>query len=94
MFTDIVGRDIGFTRKKMSCILVYNEGKNPLPEERDNGRQVSNSRESIAKYFIESKAKKKFIRFDMERFERLYFKDVYTYTKDAFESKFVLKFSS
>jgi len=92
IFTDIVGSGVSFTRNKMSYILVYNEGKNPLPEGMACGMQVSLSRESIAKYIIERRAKKKYIRFNLERFEGLYFKDVYTYTEDDFESEFVSKY--
>lgn len=47
--------------------------------------QESHSRLEIAKYFSE-KAKREFIRFDLERFKKLYFRDVHTYSEEEFES--------
>jgi len=94
MFTDIIGRGVSFTRNKMNYILVYNEGKNPLPDGMQGGMQVSPSREAIARNIIEQKAKKTYKRFNLERFEKLYFKNVYTYTEETFESEFISKFSS
>jgi len=93
IFTDITCKSINFTRKNMKLILVYNEGKNPLPEGVVDKLQVSLSRESIARFFIEKKARRKFIRFDLERFDELYFKGVFTYPQTVFESKFVQQFS-
>jgi len=89
---DILNKGISFSREAMSFILVYNEGKNPQDAFGD-GMQVSDSRTAIAEHFIERKAKKKYIRFNLERFEKLYFKDVYTYSEEAFESEFVVKHS-
>jgi hypothetical protein len=92
LFTDIIGKGVGFTRKNMNYILVYNERKN-LSDEKEEGMQISPSREKISRYFIEHKAKKNYIRFNLERFEKLYFKCVYTYTQEIFETKFVSKYS-
>jgi hypothetical protein len=94
IFTDIIGKGIGFTRENMNYILVYNEDKNPLDENKGSDIQVSRSRDEIAKHFIEKKAKKKYIRFNLERFEKLYFKGVFTLTEGAFENEFVSKFSA
>jgi hypothetical protein len=91
MFTDIVGSGVSFTRSKMSYILVYNKKKNPLLD----GMQDSPSRDYLG-HKITGKAKKTLKQLDLEldRFEGLYLKTVYTYTEEAFESEFVLKLSS
>lgn len=89
IFTDIVNVGISYTRANMSYILVYNEEKNPLSEKEQREMQNSQSRVDIGTYFWEKKAKKHYIRFDLERFERLYFKNVYTVTQTEFEKRFV-----
>jgi hypothetical protein len=95
IFTDIAGVGVRKTRDYMNYILVYNEGKNPLPDEFDSTIQISPSREHIAKYFINDRSKKAFgfIRFNLERFKKLYFKNVFTLTESEFETEFVSKFS-
>ena len=94
ILTDILENTVSFTRKKLNFILVYNEGKNPLPEGVNEGMQVSASRVTIAEYFIEKKSKKRFIRFNLERFDELYFVNVFTYNQSIFESEFILKKTS
>ena len=89
IFTDIVSEGVSYTRKNVTFIFVYNEGRNPLPDGVHAEMQVSSSREAIARYFIEGKAKKKYIRFNLERFEKLYFKDVFTLNQELFEERFV-----
>ncbi len=81
----------------MNFILVYNEGKNSS-EDYDNKNKNSSkdckiknqdsSKARIGKYFY-SKAKKKYIRFGLERFEKLYFHEVFTYTEQEFEDSFL-----
>jgi hypothetical protein len=94
IFTDIINKGISFTRKNLNYILVYNEIKNPLTEaEKNNQPQISQSRVNIGKYFTETKAKKKFIRFSLERFEKLYFKNVFTVTQNEFENYFIKNWS-
>ena len=91
---DITKKTACFTRENLSYILVYNETKNSSDLADETDVQDSASRTVIAKYFIESKAKKKFIRFDLERFEKLYFKEVFTYNRYEFESNFVSKYTT
>ena len=93
IFTDIISKSISFTRKNMNYVLVYNEERN-VSEEINRGIQASPSREKISRHYIENKAGKKYIRFNLERFEQLYFKGVYTYNQECFENKFVSKYSS
>lgn len=78
------------SRNHAEFILVYNETKNDgIKDEKEEGRlQESESRVEIGKYF-HRKGKKHFIRFGLERFERLYFQRVFTYTEAEFEDEFV-----
>ena len=50
--------------------------------------QESDSRVAIGKYFSR-KGKKNFVRFDLEKFENFYFKNVFTFTEKEFEDEFV-----
>ncbi|MCI9199396.1 MAG: hypothetical protein HFI03_03010 [Lachnospiraceae bacterium] len=50
--------------------------------------QESDSRVAIGKYFS-LKGKKNFVRFDLEKFENFYFKNVFTFTEKEFEDEFV-----
>lgn len=84
IFNDIVGQNISFCRDKVNFILVYNESKNP---NEDMG-QEENPRIKIGKHFSK-KAKKQFVRFDLNRYKKIYFKDVYTYTEKEFEEEFL-----
>lgn len=85
IFNDIVDKNISFCRENVNFILVYNESKNPL----ESGKEDS-SKARIGKYFA-SKANRKYVRFDLERFQKIYFQEVYTYTEKEFERKFLSK---
>lgn len=90
IFCDIIGAEIENTRKMVEFILVYNIDKNPMPNQLKNQQiQESQSRLNIAQYLCQ-RAGKEFIRFDLERFQTLYFKEVHTYSKEEFE-KYLLK---
>lgn len=90
IFCDITGESISFCRDHVEFILVYNKAKNDEIEEEkeEGGLQESESRVKIGKYF-RRKGEKHFIRFGLERFERLYFQRVLTYTEEEFEGEFV-----
>lgn len=65
--------------------MVYNLEKNPLPKQAEKGQlQETPSRVYIADRFM-GKAKKEFICFDLERYEKLYFRNIHTYSKEGFE---------
>ena len=81
-------REYIFCREHVNFILVYNESKNPD----DHTKPVENSRVAIGKYFS-AKANKKFVRFDLNRFKKIYFKDIYTYTEKEFEEEFLANLS-
>lgn len=89
IFTDIINKTVAYTRANMNYILVYNEEKNTDNTISSNSVQESSSRNYIAKTLLEEKAKKKYIRFGIERFESVYFKDIFTYTEKEFEDNFV-----
>lgn len=86
IFNDIVGGNISFCRKHLYFILVYNEGKNSC--EKDSSGKQDSSKAMISKY-VHNKAKKKFVRFGLDRFEKIYFKEVFTYTESEFEHVFL-----
>ena len=77
---------INFMRKNMYFILVYNEnvkhGKKQYEDTNLNEIQMS----------LLKLANERIIRFGLNHFKKLYFKEVYTYTKAEFESKFVSKY--
>lgn len=84
IFCDITKKDISYIRANMDFILVYNGEKNPIPNQiiRELQPELS-ERDQIGDYFTR-KARKHFIRFDLDRFQSLYFKTVYTVTPDQF----------
>ena len=86
MFNDIIKENVSFCRDNVIFILVYNESKNSCRE--DSVKKEDSSKAVIAKYF-HAKAKKKYVRFDLDRFKKLYFRDVFTYTEKEFEEAFL-----
>ena len=89
IFLDIVGKTIDYSRKHFDFILVYNKVKNVDNLCIGDEIQPSVSRTDISKILLEKRAKVKFIQFGLTRFEKLYFKEVYTYNEEEFETKFV-----
>ena len=90
IFNDIVHQNISFCRENLYFILVYNENKNK--REACKTEQEESSKAIISKK-IHKKAKKKFVRFGLDRFEKLYFKEVFTYTESEFEDAFLSQIS-
>ena len=85
VFLEIIGKNIAFSRSNIDFVVVYNLEKNPLPRQVQKGQlQDTPSRVSIADHFM-GKAPKEFICFDLERYERLYFRNIHTYSKKRFE---------
>lgn len=76
IFNDIIGENISFCRNNLFFILVYNEEKNP--------------KEIISKY-MHKKAKENHAEFNLDKFEKIYFKKVLTYTEKEFEDSFLSK---
>lgn len=91
IFCDVAGKTISYMRERVDLIVVYNLEKNPLPNQIEKGRfQESPSRIVIGNYFAE-KAQKEYILFDLQRYERLYFREVHTYSKEEFREYLRLK---
>ena len=85
VFLDIIGKNTAFSRTNIDFIVVYNLEKNPLSKQVQNGQlQETPSRISIADHFME-KAGSEFIRFDLERYKKLSFRNIHTYSKERFE---------
>lgn len=85
VFNDIIDKNISFCREHVHFILVYNESKNPQEEAMFQG---NNAKASIGKY-ISKKAKMEYVRFGLDRFKKIYFRNVFTYTEKEFEKKFL-----
>lgn len=73
---DIMKWDISYTRKNISFILVYNETKNS---------NVHNFRNVISDHIMQQANTEK-IRFGLDGFQTLYFKEVHTYNEEEFEA--------
>ena len=86
IFLDLINKNLSFSRKNIELMIVYNIEKNPLPNQVKKGKmQESPSRIDIGGYFM-SKAGGELIRFDLEQYKKIYFKNVRTYSKETFES--------
>ena len=67
IFCDITKKNIEYTRRKAEFVLVYNEAKNPLPNQYTKSIiQSAPSRTFISKYLAQ-KGKNEFILFDLFR---------------------------
>jgi hypothetical protein len=77
--------EINFIEGNMHFILVYNE--NVREQEQHKNTDVK----EVSKHLFKQ-AKESEIRFGLSRFKRLYFKDVFTYSKAEFEAEFVSKY--
>lgn len=85
IFLGIIGESIEYSRKNIEFIVVYNSEKNPLPNQYEKGQpQETPSRVIIAEHFMK-KANEELILFDLERYKKLYFRNIHTYSKKQFE---------
>ena len=90
LFGDITGRSISYTRNSAEFVLVYNEKKNTdIKRVKKSSVQNSESRDKIAGV-VHRYAKEEFVRFGMEIFKGLFFRDVHTYTVKEF-SEYLFK---
>jgi hypothetical protein len=80
---------IEFMRDNLSFILVYNENVTHGQYQYNNIGQTS--LEKIKKSLFDF-AGERYIRFGLHHFKKLYFKEVYTYSKAEFDSEFVSKY--
>lgn len=85
IFCDITKKDVSYTRHNMDFVLIYNEAVNRLPNQLGkNVVQDSPSRTAISKR-IAQMGNQELILFGLERYKKLYFREVHTYTKGEFE---------
>lgn len=75
---DILKCDITEIRSEFDFILVYNEQKN-----RDHNRTRSSASEISS--HVCGLAREELVRFDLEKFRKLYFRNVHTYTEKEFD---------
>lgn len=84
LFCDFTQKTISYTREHVDFIVVYNEEKNPLPNQyKKQTNTDAPSRTEISRYFL-GKGNQELILFDLERYQHLYFREVHTYTKEQF----------
>ena len=86
IFLDIIQKSIEYSRRYIDFVVVYNAEKNPVSSQEKKRRlQETPSRVSIATCLM-NKAGEEFIRFDLERYKTLYYRNIHTYTKENFDS--------
>lgn len=86
IFCDITKKDITYTRNHVDFVLIYNEAANVSSNQRSKTTvQDSPSRLAISKG-IAQMGNQKLILFGLERYKKLYFREVHTYTKEEFET--------
>jgi hypothetical protein len=86
MLLERTGETITFTRRNLTFILVYNE---TIPH---GIKQFEDTAKNTLQNKIFNLAGSHIIRFGLHRFKKLYFYDVYTYSKTEFESEFVSQY--
>jgi hypothetical protein len=86
MISEKLSKTTDFMRNNMNFILVYNENITHGQEQYENTgvRRVSGP--------VHKRALVREIHFGLHRFKKLYFKDVFTYSKKEFETEFVYKY--
>lgn len=85
IFLGIIKKSIEYSRRYIDFVVVYNAEKNPVSSQKKERRlQETPSRVSIATCLM-NKAGEEFIRFDLERYKTLYYRNIHTYTKDNFD---------
>ena len=87
---DILKESITYSRSKINYVLVYDKNK------KHRSRHYKPSHENESQKYIQDQVSRKgnteLIRFDLEKYKKLYFKNVHTYTFEEFEDKFVSRF--
>ena len=88
MLSEVFSETIAFMRDNMYFILVYNENivHGQVQYENTGIRRISGP--------VFKRARIREIRFGLHRFKKLYFKDVFTYSKAEFESEFISNYCS
>lgn len=85
IFCDIASKTISYTRANVILIVVYNELNTKMP--RDPKRKICESESmGLIRDYMFDKSKSEIILFDLDKYEKFYFKEVHTYTVDQFEN--------
>ncbi len=89
MFCDMIHQNISFTRTNVDLILVYNKKKN---KKKSNNAISANSqnndygREELINHLFDLSNEHEIL-FGLQIFKTLYFRDVFTYNEEEFNSK-------
>lgn len=81
IFSEITKMDFNYIRENTNFILVYNEEKNK--------EKLKNSKKDIHNSLLK-KANQEIIHFGLEKYKKVFFKNVYTYSAREFE-QFIIK---
>lgn len=82
LLCDILNTKISETREIMDYIVVYNKEK--INSHKKNKVQESKSRDDIMGHLAD-KAESEIVRFDLERYIDIFFKNIHTYDKKEFK---------
>ncbi len=92
IFNDIMNVTVSFCRENMDFILVYNEQRNSDIREDEVVESCESSPSGIViSNYFSKKAKQPFIRFGLEKFKTIYFRNVFTYTPNEFEKEYLTR---
>ena len=84
IFCDITKKQVSDTRAETDFFLVYNKNKNELNHQEKKMISESENRDWLNSHVFRI-AGQEIIRFDLSRFQGLYFREVHTYTTEQFE---------
>ena len=75
IFCDLINVNVDFTRNNLDLYLIYNHKQNP---------KTDTAKDKISNY-VASKAKDEIIRFGLNRYNHVFFKNIYTYSEEEFQ---------
>jgi len=100
IFTDIVCKGVSYTRQKVNYILVYNKENSKEYIESLRNKLEKDEVHDARNYDKIMNSLSQFANIELDifglrnQFEKLYFKEVYTYTEQEFEEKFVKQYET
>lgn len=101
LFCDLTEKNLGFTRKYVEFILVYNENNAPIvgQEKKEYEKEevlfLKQQKSDPLNHIITSifgKSEFEFVRYGYRKYEGVFFKKVHTYSKTDFKNKFVNRY--
>ena len=93
IFCDITKKQVSDTRAESDFFLVYNKSNNELNHQEKKKISKSEERDWINNHVFRI-AGQEFIRYDLSRFQGLYFREVHTYTAEEFTTYLQTHFSA